>query len=311
MAQDISPQITVPGSPAVYKPGPNDPIPQDDRKKWQVQLAQFLQNAGQDVNSFIDSATAPRTDLMQKYLPQLAAEKERAKGVRAESPLLDMILKITDASFGQPGESGKTAGIIAPIANPRLKTLLEGLRLQAPKLMSEAEKASHTVFPYLTPRELMPAPIGTDLVGMLRRSKTLPKSELYVRGGRPFGEQIDTLGHELRHFVTGTNPALMNKPAPQALETAQQLSHMMPAPQQAGMQNYLTGVGTKSLSGRPMDMLKELQGGANNRLPATGQNPALAFDEALSYLTEALLGGNKGGDPALESIAQALGQGLK
>ena len=204
------------------------------------------------------------------------------------------------------GELAK--GIIAPTANKRLQELFGALRTRAPKLVSQAEGAAQTVFPYLTPREAMP--VEGDLLGLLRRSKTLPKSELYVRGGRPMEEQIDTLAHELRHFVTGSNPALMNKPAGHALETAQQLSHMMPAPQQRGMQQYLSGVGTPSLAGTPMDVLRALQGGAKKVVPGKAQNPAVAFDEALSYLTEALLR-PQGSDPALTSVANALGQGLR
>jgi hypothetical protein len=46
--------------------------------------------------------------------------------------------------------------------------------------------------------------------------------------------------------------------------------------------------------------------------PKDLQEPALrAYNESLSYLTEALLEGNKGGDPALEAIANALGQGIR
>ena len=203
------------------------------------------------------------------------------------------------------GELSK--GIIGPTGNKRLQELFEAVRQRAPKLVGQAEGAAQTVFPYIVPRESMPM---EGAVGGLRRSKTLPKSELYMRGGRPIEEQIDTLAHELRHFVTGSTPALMNKPAGHALETAQQLSHMMPPAQQLGMQNYLGGVGTPGLAGSPMDVLKQLQGGAKQVAPGKSANPALAFDEALSYLTEALLR-PQGSDPAMTSIANAMGQGLR
>lgn len=288
---------------AVYRPGPNDPIPQDERKKYQTQRVS--------------------NDLLKEVL---AGEKLRQAGSVIEKPsklpsgmgiLGDTIAEVLNTFLNPVENIGSPAkALIAPIANPRLKALFDILRERAPKLVSQAEKASQTVFPYLVPREVISdlpgMKPGQDLLGVLRRSKTLPKSELYVRGGRPLAEQADTAGHELRHFVTGSNPALMAKPAGHALETAQQLTHMMPPAQQIGMQNYLTGVGEKGAAGAPLDVMKLLQGGKQQiGGHAARETPALAFDESLSYLTEALLGGNKGGDPTLEAIAQALGQGLK
>ncbi len=294
-------------TPAVYTPGPNDPIPQDDRRKFQTTRV----STGNDI---LSSVLEPLLMGMRHSAGQVRSDISDIAGGNFN---WDIASRLGELLGGLPlgkmtpaiqrgGELAK--GIIAPTANKRLQELFAALRERAPKLVSQAEGAAQTVFPYLMPRESMPL---ADTLGVLRRSKTLPSAELYMRGGRPMPEQIDTLGHELRHFVTGTTPSLMNKPPAQALETAQQLSHMMPAPQQLGMQEYLTGVGTKSLSGRPMEVLKDLRGGAKSLQPGTAKDPAVAFDEALSYLTEALLGGNKGGDPALTSIASALGQGIK
>lgn len=199
-------------------------------------------------------------------------------------------------------------GIIAPVGNPRLKAAFEALREKAPNLIKQAEGKAETVFPYLMPRELMP---GGESLGAFRQSMTLPKGELYVRGGRPAEETATTLAHELRHFLTGFDPELLAKPAGQMEETARQLAHMMPAPQQAGMQSYLKGVGMPSAAGTPQELLKQTQGGARTlgRSSAT-TDPELALNEAMSYLTEALLE-PRGGDPMLEAVANALGQGIK
>lgn len=191
------------------------------------------------------------------------------------------------------------AGVIAPTGNRILQALIEGVRGKAPGLVKKAEGLSETVFPYLVPREMMPV---QGALGAYRSSRTLPKGELYVRGGRPAGEQVDTLGHELRHFLTGFDPKFINKKPSHALETADQLTRMLPPPQRAAMQRYHLP------SPNAMPGVTDLM----NKLPPGGSGPAAnAYDESLSYLTEALMSGNKGGDPMLEAIAEALGQGIK
>lgn len=295
--------------------------PAADRKKWQVQLAQFLKNAGQGVNEYLGHAhAATRLGAAGDLGSYIMNELTKYPGTRdadPKAPMFDTVNNTITNLLGMLGDpvqqaGGPSSAVIAPTSNKILQSLFTRLRERAPKLVQQAEAVPETVFPYLVPREVINGMTNTDVVGLLRRSKTLPKSELYVRGGRPGDEQVDTLAHELRHFLTGYDPAMAFKSPEHSVESAQQISHMMPPPQQHGMQSYLSGVGTPGIAGTPMDMLKATQGGARKFSGAgTAKDPALAFDEALSYLTESLMGGNKGGDPALESIAQALGQGLK
>lgn len=193
------------------------------------------------------------------------------------------------------------AGIIAPTANPILQQLLAALRQRAPKLVQQAEGVAETVRPYLVPRESMPV---EGAVGAYRKSRSLPSGELYLRGGRPQAEQVDTLGHELRHFLTGFDPRQAAKQPAHKLETAQQLTEMMPPPQKAAMQQHYL-----PQQAQPTAATRFVPGEQIN--PAAAGRGGLAHDEALSYLTESLLQGNRGGDPMLEAIANALGQGIR
>ena len=235
----------------------------------------------------------PQQPQWRKNLPRTLGPTG-GTGVQAGLDLLEMVLGLAN-----PVEnvSGPSAAIV-PTGNRVLQALLEAVRGKAPGLVKKAEGLSETVFPYLVPREMMPV----EALGAYRRSSTLPKGELYVRGGRPAGEQIDTLGHELRHFLTGFDPNFINKKPGHALETADQITKMLPPPQRAAMQQYHLP------SPSAMPAVTEIV----NKLPPGGSGPAAdAYNESLSYLTEALMGGNKGGDPMLEAIAEALGQGIK
>lgn len=62
----------------------------------------------------------PNDELMQKYLPDLAAEKQRLGSARNDNFLLDLVLKMTDAAFGSPGEA-KVGGILGPIGRSGIK----------------------------------------------------------------------------------------------------------------------------------------------------------------------------------------------
>lgn len=285
-----------------------------------MDLRTIMRNAGNKVNQYlgdVSTATAPGAgnDLLNYVINELTKYPGTTKA-EAGAPKFDVanniitnLLNLTGMNDPISQLGGPANAVIAPIGNPRLKAVFDALRAKAPGLVGKAEGLSQTLYPYLMPRELMPA---EDALGLFRQSATLPKGELYLRGGRPQEEQVDTLAHEIRHFLTGFDPALADKPPIHMLETAQQLSHMMPPAQQKSMANYLSEVGRPGIAGEPLDLLKQTQGGTRKFGSGfnTPTNPELAFDEAMSYLTESLLNPH-GADPALEAVANALGQGLK
>ena len=217
--------------------------------------------------------------------------KQLKSGEKADPSLMrDLVQEATNVN---------PAGVIAPTGNRVLKGLFEELRKRAPGLVKQADELSQTVFPYLVPGEMMPV---ANSLGVFRRSGTMPKGEIHLRGARPQAEQVDTLGHELRHFLTGFDPKFSGKNPSHALETAQQLTEMMPWSQNRAMrESYLP---SNEASPTILQNLARMK-------PGSSPHASNAYDESLAYLTEALMQGNKGGDPALEAIANALGQGIK
>ena len=215
-----------------------------------------------------------------------------------QGPALSTLSKAVD--FANPinwmGGMGGNAAAIAPTGNKMLRQLLEALRNKAPKLMQQVEDTGRMVYPYIS--EKMPAP---GAYGTYRNVNPLA-GQVDLWGMQPGKELESTLAHELRHFLT--DPSLATKNPGHAAETAAQLGAMMPAKQQGGMSRY-----------------------AN---PANPDEQLRAYNESLSYLTEALLSKGSGrsiigewspykmtnlrpdeGDPALEAVANALGQGIR
>lgn len=186
------------------------------------------------------------------------------------------------------GMGGASSAAIAPTGNKLMLQLLDALRKQAPKLMQQVDDSARTVFPYIS--DQMPAP---GAYGTYRNINPLA-GQIDVWGLQPKSELAPTVGHELKHFLT--DPKLATKNPAHGAETAQQLTRMMPVKQRGAMNQYT----------------QPFEGQAASKIEPSQQDSALrAYNESLSYLTEALLGGNRGGDPALESVANALGQGIR
>lgn len=211
-----------------------------------------------------------------------------------QGPLLSTVSKAVD--FANPinwmGSMGGSAAAIAPTGNKMLQGLLEALRQRAPKLMQQVDDTGRMVFPYLVSPESMPK---RGAMGVYSHVNPLA-GNVHISTNHPnWNEMVSTGGHELRHFLT--DPTLATKKPGHAQETAQQLSRMMPVKQRGGMAQY----------NQPF----EANPAATNIQPSQQDDALRAYNESLSYLTEALLGGNKGGDPALEAVANALGQGIR
>jgi hypothetical protein len=212
------------------------------------------------------------------------------------------------------GGMGGSSAAIAPTGNKILQQLMQALYAKAPKLMDQVQDTGRMVYPYLT--ESLPA---KGAVGTYQNLNPLA-GNVNVYGMQSQDEMMKTLAHELRHFLT--DPTLATKKPVHAAETAQQITKMLPPRQQNVMQNQYTAPFDWHLnmpSNRPKEALQSQLIGNVRRAeevpmhqPKDLQEPALrAYNESLSYLTEALLEGNKGGDPALEAIANALGQGIR
>ena len=252
-------------------------------------------------NPYGDSLLDAVLSSIRNTLGTARSDMAKVKSGEAPTDLVNLLMDLVgEAPVGKALSRGGAVAksVIAPTANKKLQGLFEALRGKAPKLVQKAEGMKETLRPYLLPRETMVTP---NALGEFRRSDTMPVGDLHIRGGRPAAEQADTLGHELRHFLNAFDPAIMNKKPEHALETAQQLSGMMPVAQKSAMSNYLP-----SSDATPMILSNLRQQPPGSKGPAS-----LAFDESIAYLTEALMQGNKGGDPALESIANALGFGVK
>lgn len=265
-------------------------------------LVDLLGFAGEGVQKFAKGAEAS-TQRNANIINQISrGEKPNMQGVAGEMSNL----------------VNPMAGVIAPTGNKLLQQLLEVLEQKAPKLVSQAKGLAETVYPYIVPRELMPV---QSALGAYRASQTLPKGELYLRGGRPQGEQLDTLAHELRHFLTGFDPVTKSRPAGHLAETAQQIQRMLPEEQAAGVAQYTKPFdwrwkvgGSTGAQGDLSSLVREAEGRSLNVPASLDKAARIAHDESLSYLTESLLArqrGQQGGDPMLEAIAAALGQGLR
>ncbi len=160
------------------------------------------------------------------------------------------------------------AGVLAPTANPFLQRMVELLRQKAPELVGAVERSPRTLFNYL-----MPGAPARGAVGTYQTLNPLA-GQTMVSGLQGLEEGASTLGHEMQHFLT--DPFLAAKPLEHAQETTRQLAKMLPTRQ-----------------ANPVEMY------------AARMDPLKAFNESLSYLTEALMK-PQGGDPMLQQIGQAL-----
>lgn len=204
-------------------------------------------------------------------------------------------------------------GVIAPTGNKVLQGLLEQAKNVAPKLIKRAEDEARTVYNYLVPKPPMPNTLGTyrDIEFGPQIAKLLPKSspvpgEVQIWGGQSKNDMLESLLHELTHFTSV--PQVATKNPMHALETAAQLTEMMPTRQAKAMQRYLP---TRS---QMSDVLTKMAAGKPHLSSLTSPQDAAkqAYSESLSYLTESLLQPTtKGGDPMLSLIADELGLGLR
>jgi hypothetical protein len=225
-------------------------------------------------------------DLNQAGSVMGSQKTQQRESEARQGPLLSTISK--GVEFANPinwmgGMGGASSAAIAPTGNKMLQSLMQALYTKAPKLMDQVQDTGRMVYPYLTPGNPAKSAVGTY------QSLNPLAGQVQVSGMQSQDEMLKTLAHELRHFLT--DPKLATKNPEHGLETAQQLGNMMPGIQKARTSMY-TGMGGDTATFKPNDKLT-------------------AYNESLSYLTEALLGGNKGGDPALEAIANALGQGIR
>jgi hypothetical protein len=210
------------------------------------------------------------------------------------------------------GMGGASGAVIAPTSNAALQNALGALEQRAPALMQRIKGVPETIYNYLTHQ--MPS---EGAVGTFRASSTLPKGEVHLQAGQSFDDLVTALAHELRHADTAFTPGAARSPE-RMIETGQQLTAMMPPAQQADMAHYLpatSGVRRNLYSGPTEDVLRKLRGGAVSGVDTVGTTvpgvqPADAYSEAMSYLTESLLN-PRGADPMLGDIARALGQNIK
>ena len=201
------------------------------------------------------------------------------------------------------GMNPVTGGVIAPTANPMLKSLWEQLKNAAPKVYKAAQDDPRTLFSYLVNPRSMP----TNASGTYRGIKStlhpeIPSQsgEAYVNAAQRSSEYLPTLLHETGHFVT--EPLLKSKNPEHALETAMQFAAMMPEAQAKAMRQYLPS----------QLMMPNISKRLRNNDQAQLAHAGSAYNEARSYLQESLLQPtNQGGDPMLSLIADALGLGLR
>ena len=231
------------------------------------------------------------------------------------------LLKLVNPLDWMGGMGGASGAIIAPTGNKTLINLLAQGRNVAPRLMKRAEDMTQTVYNYLTPNMPMPNTLGTFMErgagpGMQKALVSQgaripdPTGEIQVWGGQSQQDMLTTLLHELGHFVN--TPQVATKNPVHALETAQQLTRMMPGKQAKSMAQYLPKVSQSE------DVLKKLStGGPHFRSLIRPEDATrTAYNESLSYLIESLLQPQgmrtvQNADPMLGPIAEALGQGLR
>ena len=257
--------------------------------------------------------------------PSPLRQKLRGMGPTA-GPALETGMDLLDFILSQinptdAGGGGSAKAVIAPTSNKVLQGLIQQLRKAAPKLMGEAEDTARTAYPYMVGGADMPgASVGRSAWGTHQAINPLA-SNININREQPATDLMSTLAHELKHFIT--EPKLALKNPTQSLETAQQITGMLPPPQAVAMGQYAPVLPPAMLGryqGRPADLLAKLSKPGTGVAPrGVGRTVAessdaaklRAYNESLSYLTEALLGGGMGGDPMLQQVAEGLGQGIK
>lgn len=253
-----------------------------------------------------------------KAAPREAAQRQGP----ALSTLTDTLNTLNPLNF-MGGFGGTSGAVIAPTANKTLLAAFDALRTKAPKLMAQIDETARTLFPYLVGAEHMPGPVGRTAsaapYGTFRSINPLA-GEMHINDSPALMHELEsTIAHEGRHFLT--DPRLANKDPTHAFETAKQLGLMMPNEQALALNRYAHTFSPRFYAqnqGKPAALLESLAKpeafGISPRIITNSDQQLRAYNEALSYLTEAQLipaAKRVGADPALDAIAEALGQGIK